>query len=136
MNKLYILVAGSRDFTDYKKLAGLCDTIICNTQHDGVCIVSGGARGADKLAEQYANENCYELKVFPAKWDTYGKSAGYIRNAEMHNFLAEQDNRICVCFWDGKSKGTQSNFKLASDRCTLLYIYNYTEDSLQVQGKN
>jgi hypothetical protein len=33
----------------------------------------------------------------------------------------------CLCFWDGKSKGTQHNFKLANDNGTKLKIYNYVE---------
>ena len=57
----------------------------------------------------------------------YGKAAGFRRNAEMHNYIKNQDNRMCICFWDGKSTGTQHNFKLAKDADTLLYVYNYND---------
>jgi len=71
-------------------------------------IVSGGAKGADQLGEQYAKENNYNLRIFPADWDKYGKKAGYIRNEEMAKYAD-----ACVCFWDGKSKGTKMMIELA-----------------------
>ncbi len=39
-------------------------------------VVSGGMRGADTLAEQYARENGLELIVFPAEWERHGRKAG------------------------------------------------------------
>ena len=88
-------------------------------------IVQGGANGADKFAEIYANNHGYECKLFKADWDNYGRSAGYIRNSAMHNYIKQFKNRGCLCFWDGKSKGTQHNFKLAKDNNTPLRIYDY-----------
>jgi hypothetical protein len=64
-------------------------------------IVSGGARGTDTFAERWAKENNILIKIFKANWDMYGKSAGYIRNADMHNYLSQFKNRMCLCFWDG-----------------------------------
>ena len=49
-------------------------------EHDVKEIVTGGARGADVLAEKYAKENGMALRLFPAEWDRYGRKAGYIRN--------------------------------------------------------
>lgn len=43
-------------------------------------------RGADSLAKRYAQEYGYQYHEFPADWHTYGKSAGYVRNREIHNF--------------------------------------------------
>ena len=43
-------------------------------------IVSGGARGADSLAEQAASRLLVPCKVFPANWDNLGKRAGFARN--------------------------------------------------------
>lgn len=38
-------------------------------------IVSGGARGADRLGEKYAKENNYKVKKFIPDWEK-GRSAG------------------------------------------------------------
>ena len=59
---------------------------------DRIRIISGTARGADKLGEQYAKIAHYELSKFPADWDGLGKRAGYIRNAEMAKFAVEDGN--------------------------------------------
>ena len=107
------LVAGSRSFNDYELLSQTLDNLLSNQPK--VAIVSGGARGADSLAERYAKERNLPLKVFTADWNRFGKSAGYKRNRQMHEFIAKFQNRGCVCFWDGESKGTQHNFKLCDE---------------------
>jgi len=71
-------------------------------------IISGGARGADTLAEMYARHRALPVKVFPAEWDKYGKSAGFRRNADI-----VKNSDIIVAFWDGKSKGTKHTIDLA-----------------------
>ena len=43
------------------------DYFLCNLE--GIEIVSGTARGADALVEQYANEHDLPTKQFPADWD-------------------------------------------------------------------
>lgn len=98
MNK--IIVAGSRNFQDYTLLKQKLDHILKNL--DGIEIVSGNARGVDRLGERYAQEKRYRLKLFPANWAKYGKSAGYRKNLVMQNYATH-----VVCFWDGKSKGTK-----------------------------
>lgn len=109
---MHCLVAGSRTFGDYSLMERSLDYLLWNFRGN-VEIVSGGAKGADALAEAYAKSRGYELKIFPANWDLYGKQAGHIRNEQMHMYLAEYVHRSCVCFWDGESKGTADNFRLA-----------------------
>ena len=122
---LYILVAGSRGFDDYETMRCVMNRIICSEKE--ITIVSGGARGADRLAEKYAKENGFNLKVFPAQWNKYGKSAGYRRNEEMQKFIANQTRRRIICFWDGQSKGTAHNFSVAKKYNNTLTVYNYKE---------
>lgn len=115
-----VLVVGSRSFNDYDKVSEVLDRVIDN--NTDVEIISGGARGADSLAERYAKEHNLALKVFPAYWDKYGKSAGYKRNVEMHKYISEFEDRICIAFWDGKSKGTTHNFELSKHYHTHLKV--------------
>lgn len=122
--KMFLLIAGSRTFNDYHFLKQMIDKEL-KTKYQTV-IVSGGARGADTLAEKYAKENKLETIIFPAKWETFGKSAGYIRNIKMHEFLANKPNKKVICFWDGMSKGTAHNFPLAEKFNNPIVIYNYT----------
>ena len=95
-----VIIAGSRDFNDYTSLKNKMDIILKN-QKD-VTIVSGTARGADKLGERYAGENHHKVEKYVPMWDIYGKKAGYMRNEEMAK-VAD----ALVVFWDGKSKGNK-----------------------------
>lgn len=102
-----IIVAGSRDFNDYELLKSRLS--LCLKDAVDIEIVSGTAKGADRLGELYANENNLKLKKFPADWNRYGKQAGYLRNKQMVEYATH-----CICFWDGKSKGTKMMIDLAN----------------------
>lgn len=101
--KKRVVIAGCRDFTNYKIAKEYIDFCLSNIrQENEIIIVSGGARGADTLGEKYAKQNGFEIERYLADWDTYGKSAGARRNKKM----AEVCDYV-ICFWDGKSKGTK-----------------------------
>jgi hypothetical protein len=118
-----VVVAGSRDFTDYTLLKRRLDEALRNKVSEGITIVSGAARGADKLGEMYAKERGYEIDSHPADWEQYGKRAGYIRNEEM----AKSADAL-VAFWDGKSRGTQHMINLAKKHCLLVLVVNYADN--------
>lgn len=65
-------------------------------------IVCGGAKGADRLGAKWGEYFNIPVKLFPADWEQYGKSAGYIRNSEMGGYADS-----LIAFWDGSSKGTK-----------------------------
>jgi len=117
-----IIIAGGRGFNDYERLCSYCDYLLQNK--DDIEIVSGCARGADKLGERYAEERGYPIKRFPADWGTFGNSAGYRRNKEMADYAD-----ALIAFWDGKSKGTQHMINIADKQSLKLRIYRYGMDS-------
>jgi hypothetical protein len=96
-----LIVAGSRDFSDYDLLQKSINEI-CN-KYNITEIVSGTARGADSLGELYAKDNGILCSKFPAEWDRYGKSAGHKRNYDMAKYAD-----IAIVFWDEKSRGTKN----------------------------
>lgn len=122
-NLKYCLVVGSRTFDDFDRLESELDAALEGTAN--VVIVSGGAKGADSLAEKYADKKGYEKAVFKANWKQYGRAAGPKRNEEMQQFISQFDDRLCVAFWDGKSKGTASNFTLAKKYNNPLKIVKF-----------
>lgn len=129
-NTFYLLVAGSRGFNNYPMLKEKLDYLLQNQSDKEIHIVSGGAKGADTLAEWYAKERGYQMHVFPADWNRFGKSAGYRRNEQMHQFISQFPKRGCVCFWDGSSKGTQHNFDLCKTYGTPLRKIMFQPNSL------
>lgn len=90
-------------------------------------IISGGARGTDELARLWAKENEVDYVEFAAKWEEYGKSAGYIRNKQI---VTACDH--LVAFWDGKSKGTGHSLKLAKEQNKLIGIYNIVKQEWEL----
>lgn len=93
---------------------------------DKIRIVSGTARGADKLGEQFAQTAHYEISRFPAEWNTYGKSAGYRRNAEMAKFASKNGNiGVLIAFWDGKSRGTKHMIDLVRKYRLRVHVVTY-----------
>lgn len=113
-----VAIIGSRDFNDYE----LVKKVLNNVKDKITLIVSGGAIGADSLGAQFALENNIQTKIFIPDWETYGRSAGYIRNKAI---VEESD--IIIAFWDGKSKGTQHSFKLAKSLNKRIKIIKYNE---------
>lgn len=104
--KIKLVVAGGRDFEDYELLSKHLDDISKN--YEILEIVSGTAQGADTLGERYARAHNIPIKRFPAYWNKYGRSAGYIRNKQM----VEYADAVLV-FWNGTSRGTKLTIDLA-----------------------
>lgn len=113
-----LVIAGGRTFNNYTGMAKALDKLLVN--HTDVTVISGGARGADKLGERYAKERGYKLHVELAQWDKYGKSAGYKRNEVMAKMATH-----VVAFWDGESRGTKHMIELAKKYDCKLKVGRY-----------
>lgn len=88
-------------------------------------IVSGGARGGDKIGAEIAHKWGLKLIEHAPDWDGLGKKAGFVRNE-----LIIRDADVILAFWgvDPKtgelSKGTQHSIGLAKKaRKTTIIIY-------------
>jgi len=107
-----VIVAGSRTFNDYELLKETLDTfkmyLAKKCVDEPIEIVSGTARGADKMGEQWAKENGCVIHEFKPDWDGLGKYAGYKRNEDMAKFAD-----AAIIFWDGVSKGSKHMIDLA-----------------------
>lgn len=101
--KLSLAVVGSRSFEDYVLLGKWINFATQEALLTTVEIVSGGARGADRLAKRWAEDNGVTYMEYPAEWDHYGKRAGMVRN----RLIVERADTI-LAFWDGKSPGTMN----------------------------
>jgi len=96
-----LIIAGGRDYMFIKQDLKVLDEL--GPIHE---VVSGCARGADAQGELWAFKCKIPIRRFPAKWDLYGKSAGYIRNELMAQYAT-----ACALFPGGK--GTEHMFQLA-----------------------
>lgn len=108
------IIAGSRTVKDYQDVVDAVE----QSGYDITEIISGGAIGADCLGEHYAVANRIKLTVFKAKWQDYGKKAGYLRNEEM----AEYGDAL-IALWDGKSKGTKNMIDIAYRKGLKVWVH-------------
>ncbi len=106
-------VVGSRTFSNYDLLS---EELSKHNIHE---MVSGGAVGADSLAERYAAEWEIPIRIFKPDWST-GRGAGLARNTDIINAAD-----IVIAFHDGESKGTKDSINKAKKFNKQLIIIRY-----------
>lgn len=76
-------------------------------------IVSGGAKGVDTSAREYALSHGIMLTEFLPEYEKYGRGAPLKRNITIITYAD-----VVLAFWDGKSRGT----KFVIDHCKAMGI--------------
>ena len=89
-----LLIVGSRSIIDYDLSAHIPEGV--------ELIISGGAKGIDTLAEQYADAHGIEKLIVRPQYDRFGRAAPIKRNEEMVSLC---DTVLAI--WDGESRGTR-----------------------------
>lgn len=100
---MIVAIVGSRNLT----VNNLAEYIPDNVTE----IVSGGAKGVDTCAREYAVSMGIPIIEFLPDYNNFGRSAPLKRNLEIINYAD-----CVIAFWDGKSKGT----KYVIDRCKAI----------------
>ena len=104
-----LMIAGSRSITDFDLTPYIPEGV-----HT---IISGGAKGVDALAEQYADKHKLSKIIIRPRYDLYGQAAPIKRNYEM------VDMADCILvIWDGESKGALSTIKYAEKSNKQLIV--------------
>lgn len=114
-----VIIAGSRSFrhpADYQ----LVVQAVRESGFTPTTILSGMAKGVDKLGVRYAVEHRIPWRPFYARWDEHGpRSAGMIRNRAM----ADHADAL-VAVWDEESKGTLDMIEVARKKGLPVYVLN------------
>ena len=74
-------------------------------------IVSGGAKGADTYAREFAHKHNLRLIEFLPNYEKYGRGAPLVRNK-----LIVDECDCVLAFWDGKSSGTKFTLDYAQQK--------------------
>lgn len=110
---------GYDKYTEFKELLGNAINCIVAVDKE-IRIISGGCKGTDTMAIQYAIEKRYDYKVYYPKLNKYGSPAAYhIRN---HKIAAHSN--IIIAFVSEKSKGTRSTIKIANNLKKRVHVIN------------
>ena len=107
-------VIGGRDFADEQFLFETLD------KYPIVEIVSGGAKGADRIAKSYALSKKIDYTEFLPDYEKYGRAAPLKRNEKIISYA-----EAVIAFWDGQSRGTKNALNHANKLNKPTVIYNY-----------
>lgn len=108
------IIAGSREGFDIKDVYNSVN----RSGFEITEVVSGAARGVDRLGEQWAKEHGITIKQFLPDWDGLGKKAGHVRNREMGDYAD-----ALIALWDGESKGTKGMIEYAQKKGLQVFVY-------------
>lgn len=116
-----LVVAGGRNFQNYDLLEKEVDSYLKELHpKEKVVIVSGTAKGADRLGEKYAHKKGYIVEEYPANWQHFGRAAAVKRNLEMAQ-LAD----AAIVFWDGESAGSKNMIDCAAGEHIPCKVIHY-----------
>ena len=96
-----VLVCGSRSWENLPRLFAELDRIVGGATTS--VVITGGADGADTLADGWAKNRKHDRIICPANWKRHGRAAGPIRNRLMLDLGPE----MVIAFRDGDSPGTR-----------------------------
>jgi hypothetical protein len=108
------IIAGSRDISDINHVRAA----VLHAGFEITEVVSGAARGIDRLGEDWATEHSIPIVRYPADWNKHGKSAGYLRNQQMADYA---DALIAV--WDGSSRGTNHMVQIMRKAGKPVFVF-------------
>lgn len=129
-NRISVIVCGSRDWNRASVIFNVLNKLKSRCNH--LCVISGGHRGADSVAKEWAEANEFNnvrYVEFKANWDKYDRSAGPIRNREMIAFLRRRkdsgDTTLVLAFkTKASSRGTDNVIRLCKESGVVLFIYD------------
>lgn len=116
-----VVVAGSRTLDDYDLLERTLDAQIEVWGLKKPVIVSGTAKGADRMGEQYAAARGLDVVKFPGHWNTLGRAAGILRNVQMAWYGTH-----AAVFWDGVSNGSRHMIETAKESRLRTLLTRFT----------
>lgn len=123
-----VLVCGSRGWTDKDAIAAELAEFV---SYPEVRVLHGDARGADRLARDVAAFYGYDVRAFPADWETHGKRAGILRNLAM---LDEKPDLV-LAFQVNESRGTQHTIDEARRRGIHVKVFTSSVGVLSGRGE-
>ena len=81
-------------------------------------IVSGGARGVDTSAKEYALTHGMKLTEFLPEYEKYGRGAPHRRNLTIIEYAD-----LVLAFWDGESRGTKFVIESFKERGVPVRVF-------------
>ena len=93
-------------------------------------IVSGGAKGIDECAAEYAKAKGISLVEFLPEYSKFGRAAPLKRNERIAEYADE-----AIAFWDGRSAGTKytvNTFRKLGKPVKVIIINDHAKKGEQI----
>jgi len=136
-HKIYLAIVGSRDLEDYSLLETNTSEYIAEIKAElkteteaetdeatvEFIIVSGGAKGADTLAEKYAVQHGYQTLIFRVTqhdWKDLGNAAGPLRNSKI-----VKASDFMIAFPSKSSRGTFDSINKMKKKNNQIKVVKY-----------
>ena len=113
-----IAITGSRKFKNYECLVSALSALLPTE------IIAGGAKGADTLAERYADEYGIRKKICLPRFKTE-KTRYHPGHYHERNRKIVDCAEIVLAFWDGSDGGTKSTMDYAKKQNKPLLIVRF-----------
>ncbi len=117
--KIKIAIVGSRDFVNFEEFKEKIGPIFLELSGNIDCIISGGAKGTDSLAEEYAKVNKINTVIYRPDWKKYGRGAGIVRNK-----VIIENSDLVIAFLKNNSRGTSNSIKVAIELKKELIVFD------------
>ena len=124
MSTLKFGIIGSRNFTDKEFFICKVNEVIA-IEGIPTLVISGGAEGADTLAEEWAKENAIEFQVFKPQHKDFPKSIRRFAAPHARNTLIAEHSDIIMAFWDGQSTGKKDTVDKALALSKKVYMFAF-----------
>ena len=127
-NTKNIAIVGSRSFSNFDLLNEVMSEII-EKEGNFSNVVSGGAKGCDTLANEWAISNGVNIIVFLPKYKNFPSKKKWMAPKERNTLIVENSD-IVLAFWDMKSTGTKDTIDKSVEINKKVYLYDITEKKL------
>lgn len=114
---IVVMVTGSREWTNVSCIQNALNA--CEQPNAQMVLVQGGARGADRMASEIAERRGWRVVTLYPDWESYGRSAGIRRNADMVSRYGPHTAHF-LAFSHNHSAGTEHTIHLISSNPKYL----------------
>lgn len=123
-----LAIVGIEQFSDYAKVARVCDSYAARMSITAQLIISGESPGPNQMAKDYAIDKGIKYQLYPIDWENDGKGAAYRRDdkiieAATHLVIIHDGADVRMTDFINKALAARKNvLRINVERTTDTYV--------------
>lgn len=117
-------IIGSRTFSDTELFKNILNKIF-KEKGSPTVIISGGAKGADAMAEVYALNNKVSFQKYEPQFEIFPPNTRNYEAPKARNTEIAIHSDVLIAFWDMKSTGTKDTIDKSVAMGKKVYVYDF-----------